>query len=108
LKNYLSEKYKNGKIILEENYVDLKVLLPNETHYFEVKTAGFAEDCIKQGIGQLFSYVNYENDPRTKKIVIFGKNKPNKDEVSFIDFVKKHISQIKFEYLSLEEIEEKN
>ena len=91
--------------MLEENYIDVKLTLKNEVHYYEVKTAGFAEDCIRQGLGQLLSYVHYENDKRKKKLIIFGKNKPNDQEVDFIDFVKSQFDKIDFEYLSLTEIE---
>lgn len=40
-----------------------------------------------------------------KKLIIFGKNKPNDQEVDFIDFVKSQFDKIDFEYLSLTEIE---
>ncbi len=105
LEIYLSEKFGESNVILEENYVDVKVTLPNEIHYYEVKTAGFAEDCIRQGIGQLLSYAHFENDKRKKQIIIFGKNKPTISENSFIDFVRSEIKNIEFNYLSLSEIE---
>jgi len=105
LETYLTEKFGELNVILEENYVDVKVTLPNEIHYYEVKTAGFAEDCIRQGIGQLLSYAHFENDKRKKQLIIFGKNKPNISENTFIDFVKSKFNDIEFNYLSLSEIE---
>lgn len=105
LKIYLSNKFGEKKVILEENYVDVKVTQPDEIYYYEVKTAGFAEDCIKQGIGQLLSYSFFENDPREKNLIIFGKNKPTPDEINFINFVKGKLKGLGFNYLSLEEIE---
>jgi hypothetical protein len=105
LEKFLSDKYGVDKVVLEENYIDVKLTLKNEIHYYEVKTAGFAEDCIRQGLGQLLSYVHYENDKRKKKLIIFGKNKPNDQEVDFIDFVKSQFNKVDFEYLSLTEIE---
>lgn len=105
LERYLSDKYGVDTVVLEENYVDVKLTLKNEIHYYEVKTAGFAEDCIRQGLGQLLSYVHFENDNRKKKLIVFGKNKPNAQETDFIDFVKSQFDKIDFDYLSLTEIE---
>lgn len=107
LEIYLSQKYGESNVILEENYVDAKVELPKEIIYYEVKTAGFAEDCIRQGIGQLLSYVHFENDSRKKKIIIFGKNTPTESEKKFIEFVEAQFDKIEFEYMSLYEIENK-
>lgn len=106
LEKYLTNIYGEENVIFEENYVDVKVNQPTEIHYYEVKTAGFAEDCIKQGIGQLLSYTFYESDNRKKKLIIFGKNKPTKAEYKFIDFVKSQFQGIEFDYLSLKDIEQ--
>lgn len=105
LEKYLTNVYGDTNVIFEENYVDVKVNQPNEIHYYEVKTAGFAEDCIKQGIGQLLSYTFFENDNRKKRLIIFGKNRPTAAENEFIAFVKRQFQAIEFDYLSLEDIE---
>lgn len=101
----LIKKYGPQNVIMEENYIDIKVLQPNEIQYYEVKTAGFAEDCIIQSIGQLLSYINFENDHRKKKMIVFGKNDPTKSEIIFIDFVKRHFQEIDFKYISLNHLE---
>jgi len=105
LGKYLSIKYGDANVIFEENYVDVKVIQPEEIYYYEVKTAGYAEDCIKQGIGQLLSYSFYENDSRKKNLIIFGKNNPTVAEYELIEFIKNECQGIRFDYLSLEEIE---
>ena len=105
LEIYLSNKFGDKNVILEENYVDVKVSQPEKIYYYEVKTAGFAEDCIKQGIGQLLSYSFFENDPREKYLIIFGKNKATLAEIDFINYVKNRLKGLNFNYLSLDEIE---
>lgn len=67
--------------------------------------ASGTEDCIKQGIGQLLSYVHFENDRRKKKLIIFGKNAPTESEKKYINFIKKLFQKVDFEYMSLEDIE---
>ena len=107
LETHLKKKFGLSNVILEENYVDVKVTLDKEIQYYKVKTAGFAEDCIRQGLGQLLSYVHYENDKRDRRLIIFGKNRTTKSEIGFIDFVKAQLGKTTFEYLSLEDIENK-
>jgi len=104
--DYLKKKYGESNVILEENYIDVKVTLPNEIQYYEVKTAGYAEDCIKQGLGQLFSYSFFENDKRNHRLIIFGQNKLTVSEVGFVKYIQDHLNNFSFEYLSLEEIED--
>jgi len=104
LKRILIEKYGPPNVVLEENYVDVKVLQPNEIQYYEVKTAGYAEDCIIQAIGQLLSYINFEHDTRNKKMIVFGKNDPTLFEREFIEFIKGLFKDISFEYLSLNDL----
>jgi len=105
LKVYLSSKFGEENVILEENYIDVKVNQPDKIYYYEVKTTGFAEDCIIQGIGQLLSYSFFENDQRERNLIIFGKNRPTIAELEFINHVKKTLKGLKFNYLSLDEIE---
>ncbi len=106
LKRYLSDKYGKDNVILEENYVDIKVSSRNEIWYYEVKTAPYAETCIKQGLGQLLSYMFYEKDKRSKKLIIFGKKEPTKPEKDYIKYLK-HIfnnNDIDFDYQCLADI----
>lgn len=106
LGDYLSKKFGKSNVIFEENYVDIKVQQPDRICYYEVKTASFAEYCIRQGIGQLLAYSFSENDSLKKKeLVIFGKNKPTSDEIKFINFINNQLKEFDFSYLSLEEIE---
>lgn len=108
LGDYLSKKFGKSNVIFEENYVDVKVQQPDRICYYEVKTACFAEYCIRQGIGQLLAYSFSEKDSMKKKeLVVFGKNRPTSDEIKFISFINKQLNGFDFSYLSLEEIESK-
>jgi hypothetical protein len=105
LYDYLTKKYGESNVILEENHVDVKVLLSDEIRYYEVKIAGYAEECIKQGLGQLFSYAYFEKDKRNHRLIIFGQNKLTVAEVGFVKYIQDHFKEFSFEYLSLEEIQ---
>lgn len=90
-------KYGSDKVILEENHVDIKVLLDNELLFYEVKSASFASDCIREALGQVLRYVQRDSDLRKKSIIVAGQYEANPDEIEFIEFVKNHLN-IDFTY----------
>ncbi len=102
LQNKIYEKLYNSKgetdtVEMEANYIDIKVENDKQVTLYEVKL-GRPIRCIKEGLGQLLSYIySFEDDTRKKKIVIAGKYAPDEEEKTFINFIKKTL-QIDFEY----------
>ncbi len=102
LQNKLYEKLYNSKsetdtVEMEANYIDIKVENDKQVTLYEVKL-GRPIRCIKEGLGQLLSYIySFEDDTRKKKIIIAGKYAPDEEEKTFINFIKKTL-QIDFEY----------
>jgi len=101
LQKKLEKKYGKDNVVLEENYVDIKVKLKNEIHFYEVKSSAFASDCIREGLGQIISYMQKDDDDRTKLLFIAGQYPPNQDEIDYLNFVKKKL-KIDFDYVSVE------
>jgi hypothetical protein len=101
LQKRLENKYGKDNVVLEENFVDIKVKLENEIHFYEVKSSAFASDCIREGLGQIMSYMQKDDDDRTKLLFIAGQYAPNQDESDYLNFVKKKL-KIDFDYVSVE------
>ena len=103
LKQKLIVKYGEANVILEKNFVDIKVLQPDKIYFYEVKSAAFAADCIKQALGQILSYTQIEQDKRKKLLVVAGQYKPNDNEIDFINYVKKNLNlNFDYEHIDLE------
>jgi hypothetical protein len=101
LQNRLEKQYGKDNVVLEENYVDIKVKLEKEIHFYEVKSLAFASDCIREGLGQIMSYMQKDDDDRAKLLFIAGQYAPNQDENEYLNFVKKKL-KIDFDYVSVE------
>lgn len=98
VKECLSRKHGKDKVAMEENFIDVKVEEETRITLYEVKL-GKPISCIKEGLGQVLSYIyrSYKDDKRKKKIVIVGPQAPDEQEKEFIDFIKTSL-KIDFEY----------
>jgi len=101
LKEILVNKYGKENVILEENFIDIKLVQPDYISFFEVKAASFASDCIKEALGQILLYSLNDNDKRTKKHVIVGQYPPTEKEFAYINFLK-HNLKLEFDYINIE------
>jgi len=101
LYNQLVKKHGKENVILEENYVDIKVKFPNKINFYEVKSASYASDCIKEALGQIISYSQKDNDKREKQLFVVGQYAPNEDEIEYLNFVKNNL-KLKFDYINIE------
>jgi len=95
----LIKKYGKKNVIMEDNYVDIKLIEKNKITFFEIKPYSSASLCIREALGQLLDYLWKEE--RTKlansKIVVIGPTKPTINEVEYIDFLKNNLN-IEFDY----------
>jgi len=105
IQTLLSEKLINEfgaeNVLLEENYVDIKVLEPEQITFYEVKSSPYASDCIRESLGQLLSYCYKDNDKRKKRLIVVGQYPPNNNDIKFINYIKSIIN-IDFEYTNID------
>jgi len=97
----LINEHGEDAVFLEKNRVDVTVVLPTHIVFYEVKSASYAGDCIKEALGQILAYVFKEKDPRKKKVIVVGPYPPNESEQGFIQYIKS-LLKIEFNYESLD------
>ena len=103
LRNRLIAEYGEGNVFMEENFVDLKVIQPDEIRLYEVKSSAYASDCVKEALGQILSYAHRDNDSREKQLIVVGQYEPNDDEIEFINYVRKNLNlDFSYENIDLE------
>ena len=98
LETLLIDQYGKANVLIEEDYVDVKLLEPNKITLYEVKADSFASGCIREALGQVLLYAQGNTDPRIKKIVIVGQYPPNAADSVFIQYLKGNL-KIEFEYM---------
>ena len=87
----LIERFGKESVLLEEDFVDVKLVQPNSITLYEVKSSSYAALCIREALGQLLFYALQLNDPREKKLVVVGQYPPNESEAQVLDRLKKHL-----------------
>jgi hypothetical protein len=101
LKRRLIDQHGEKAVLMEENFVDVKLVLPDQIVFYEVKSSSYASDCIREALGQVLAYTFHEKDNRKRKIVVVGQYPPNRSEEEFIKFIKSQI-KIEFDYENVE------
>lgn len=97
----LSYKYGNDNVVLEENYVDIKLIQPNYIAFYEVKSSSYASECIKEALGQILLYSLNDTDTRPKKHIVVGQYPTTDNDKKYIDFLKQNL-KLEFDYLNVE------
>ena len=97
----LSKKYGKENVVLEENYVDIKLVQPNYITFYEVKSSSYASECIKEALGQILLYSLNDTDKRPKKHVVVGQYPTTENDKKYIDFLKQNL-KLEFDYLNVE------
>jgi hypothetical protein len=101
LKALLIKQYGKGNVILEENFVDIKLIQPDYISFYEVKASSYASECIKEALGQILLYSLNDKDSRHKKHIIVGQYPATDNDKIYIDFLKKNLN-LEFDYLNVE------
>jgi len=101
LEELLVKQYGKECVILEENYVDIKLIQPNYIAFYEVKSASYASQCIKEALGQILLYSLNDKDFRSKKHIVVGQYPAFDNDKKYIDFIKKNL-KLEFEYINVE------
>ena len=97
----LKNRFPKEKVSMEEDFVDVKQEGVKEIILFEVKPFAWAEDCIREGLGQLLSYTFALETEKTVKLAVVGPYAPTKEELKFISFIQTQL-RIDFEYIQFE------
>ncbi len=79
----------------------MKLVLPDEIVFYEVKSASYASDCIEEALGQVLGYVFNDKDNRGKRTVVVGQYPPNESDKKFIEYIKSLLN-IEFDYEHIE------
>jgi len=97
----LSDKYGNDNVVLEENFVDIKLIQPNYIAFYEVKSSSYASECIKEALGQILLYSLNDTDKRPKKHIVVGQYPTTDNDKKYIEFLKQNL-KLEFDYLNVE------
>lgn len=101
LEALLVKKYGKENVILEENYVDIKLIQSDYISFYEVKSSSYASECIKEALGQILLYSLNDSDNRPKKHIVVGQYPATDNDDKYIAFLKKNL-KLEFEYLNVE------
>jgi hypothetical protein len=104
LRDQLKRQYGPSAVLMEHNYVDLKVQTDHGSMLYEVKSAGYASECVEEALGQILRYAFHQADGQEDAIqlVIAGKYLPNESDSAYINFVKRQFS-IQLDYIAIEQ-----
>ena len=97
LKKKLETNFGAQSVILEEDYVDIKLSLPNELVLYEIKSSSYAGDCVTEALGQILLYRSHIQDKRPIRVIVAGQYPPNDDEREYIDYIKS-VLDLPFDY----------
>jgi hypothetical protein len=105
LRARLVAEYGEDSVLLEHNYVDLKVLRPEGNVLYEVKSAAYAADCVEEALGQVLRYAFYHGQDQedAAELVVAGRFPPNDSEAAYITFVSGQLN-IRFRYMAIEQV----
>jgi len=101
LEALLIKEYGKENVILEENFVDIKLIQPEYISFYEVKSSSYASECIKEALGQILLYSLNDTDKRPKKHIVVGQYPATDNDTKYIDFLKRNL-KLEFEYQNVE------
>ncbi|MBL7840159.1 MAG: hypothetical protein JNJ75_08480 [Cyclobacteriaceae bacterium] len=101
LRKLLIAEHGKDSVVVEENYVDLKLVKPNHIVFYEVKSCAFASDCVKEALGQILQYSLNDTDVRPKKHVIVGQYPATEEDEKYIKYVQKNL-RVNFGYMNVD------
>ena len=88
----LRSRYGDGAVRYEQNYVDLRVVIPDEIIFYEIKTDTTAKKCIRNALGQLLEYSSYPAEQRAQKLVVVGDAPATNDDGNYLRYLRKQYS----------------
>lgn len=101
LKTILIKKFGKSNVVLEENFVDIKLIQPDYISFYEVKSSPYASECIKEALGQVLLYSLNDTDKRPKKHFVVGQYPATDNDKKYIDFLKQNL-KLEFQYINVD------
>lgn len=101
LEALLVQQFGKENVILEENFVDIKLIQPDYISFYEVKSSSYASECIKEALGQILLYSLNDIDNRPKKHIVVGQYPATDNDKKYINFLKMNL-KLEFDYLNVE------
>ena len=96
---HLVGKYGAEKVIMEENYVDIRLVENDRITFYEVKKDFRPSRCVREALGQLLEYVYRHQGEKEICCVVVGPVVANENDQAFVTYVQSHLN-LKFSYLS--------
>jgi len=103
----LCDQYPPDSVLMENDWVDLIVELPEKVIIYEVKTDRYAIDCMIKGLGQALGYA-FRVEQFYKKpveLVLAGPNDFSESEIEILEYLKSQlilpVSYLKINYQPL-------
>lgn len=97
----LSDTYGKENVLLEENFVDVKLIQPEYVSFYEVKSSSYASECVKEALGQILLYSMRDADTRPRKHFVVGQYPATDNEKKYIEFLKSSLN-LEFDYINVE------
>lgn len=97
----LSDKYGKENVLMEENFIDVRLIQPDCISFYEVKSASYASQCVKEALGQILLYSLNDKDERPKKHIIVGQYPANDNDRKYIEFLKQNL-KLEFDYMNIQ------
>jgi hypothetical protein len=93
LRARLVAEYGEDVVLMEHNYVDLKVIKPSGNVLYEVKSSAYASDCVEEALGQLLRYAFHhgQGEEDAVELVVAGRYPPNGSDAEYIAFVTRQL-----------------
>lgn len=97
----LSDKYGKENVLMEENFIDVRLIQPDYISFYEVKSASYASQCVKEALGQILLYSLNDKDERPKKHIIVGQYPANDIDRKYIEFLKQNL-KLEIDYMNIQ------
>lgn len=96
----LVQKHGKENVLMEKNYVDIKLIKQDSITYFEIKSYDSVKRCLREGLGQLIEYSWFVSSKSQNdiKLKIVGPSEPNQSEIEYINYLKSNLN-FKFDYI---------
>jgi protein involved in ribonucleotide reduction len=88
----LIETHGTENVAMEENYIDVLVTTSEGVDLYEVKSASYASECVREAIGQLLTYAFRITDRKVKNIIVVGQYPLTQEELRFMKYIQSIIS----------------
>jgi hypothetical protein len=88
LYEWLCEQHGAAAVGFEIERVDLRVALPGETTFIEIKSNATAKSCIRLAFGQVFEYAMYPGKPKADQLLIVGHAEPTDEDRAYLAYLR--------------------